>query len=69
MDGLTATDTKVLIGPNSDWRVTHVGDFDGDGKADILWRNTNGAVTVWLMDGINMKKALFCVQVLAAKVV
>ena len=26
-------------------------DFDGDGKSDILWRNTSGAVTVWLMNG------------------
>ena len=26
-------------------------DFNGDGKADILWRNTNGSAVVWLMDG------------------
>jgi hypothetical protein len=25
-----------------------VGDFNGDGKADILWRNSNGDVSVWL---------------------
>jgi hypothetical protein len=28
------------------------GDFDGDGKADLLWRNTaTGNTVVWLMDG------------------
>ena len=28
------------------------GDFDGDGKADILWRNrVTGNIVVWLMDG------------------
>ncbi len=28
------------------------GDFDGDGKADLLWRNTaTGQTSVWLMDG------------------
>ncbi|MDH3595074.1 MAG: FG-GAP-like repeat-containing protein [Rhodospirillales bacterium] len=28
------------------------GDFDGDGKADVLWRNTTtGQTIVWLMDG------------------
>ena len=26
-------------------------DFDGDGKADILWRNTDGAISTWLATG------------------
>ena len=26
-------------------------DFNGDGKADILWQNDNGTPAVWLMDG------------------
>jgi len=30
-------------------------DVDGDGKADIVWRHKgNGAVAVWLMDGLTM---------------
>ncbi|MBI5606424.1 MAG: PQQ-dependent sugar dehydrogenase, partial [Deltaproteobacteria bacterium] len=29
-------------------------DFDGDGKADILWRHTGGAVAFWLMDGLTI---------------
>jgi Matrixin len=29
-----------------------VGDFDGDGNTDLLWRNvTNGDVAIWLMNG------------------
>ena len=26
-------------------------DFNGDGKSDILWRNNNGDVAIWLMNG------------------
>jgi hypothetical protein len=30
------------------------GDFDGDGKADILWRHTgNGNTVLWQMDGFS----------------
>src|SRR5262249_2826007 len=25
--------------------------FDGDGKADIMWQNTDGTPSVWLMNG------------------
>ena len=27
------------------------GDFNGDGKSDILFQNTGGQVTIWLMTG------------------
>ena len=29
------------------------GDFNGDGKSDILWQNDNGTPAIWLMDGTN----------------
>ncbi|KJU84172.1 hypothetical protein MBAV_003635, partial [Candidatus Magnetobacterium bavaricum] len=36
-----------------EWEFKKSGDFNGDGKADILWQNTEtGDVTVWLMDGV-----------------
>ena len=28
--------------------------FNGDGKADILWRNSAGDVDMWLMDGFSI---------------
>ena len=32
-----------------------MGDFNGDTKPDILWRNTaTGANAVWYMDGVNL---------------
>jgi FG-GAP-like repeat len=29
-------------------------DFNGDGKADILWQNADGTPAVWLMNGLNV---------------
>jgi Ca2+-binding RTX toxin-like protein len=44
-----ANDANALIyGIPTSWKVTGVGDFDGDGRSDILWRNDNGALTDWL---------------------
>jgi FG-GAP-like repeat len=33
------------------WRVAGIGDFDGNGSEDILWRDTAGDVAIWLMNG------------------
>jgi uncharacterized repeat protein (TIGR01451 family) len=29
-------------------------DFDGDGKADVLWQHTGGTVAMWLMNGTSV---------------
>jgi hypothetical protein len=31
-----------------DWQVASIGDFNGDGRDDVLWRNNNGTITDWL---------------------
>jgi hypothetical protein len=33
------------------WSIVGQRDFDGDGKADLLWLDTNGNVGMWLMNG------------------
>jgi hypothetical protein len=42
MDGTTIKGTEGFIRTVADlaWKVVGVGDFDGDGRADILWRNS-----------------------------
>ncbi len=31
-----------------DWKIAGTGDFNGDGRSDILWRNDNGRLSQWL---------------------
>ena len=33
------------------WAIQGVGDFNGDGRADIVWRSTWGTMSIWLMNG------------------
>jgi hypothetical protein len=41
---------------NLNWRVAGTGDFDGDGIADILWRQrVNGNDKIWFLDGTTLQ--------------
>jgi VCBS repeat protein len=39
------------VRPDASWSIAGVGDFNADGKSDLLWRNSNGSLVEWLMDG------------------
>jgi hypothetical protein len=42
-----------LIVNQPDWRLDRWGDFDGDGRTDLLWSNVaTGDTALWLMNGL-----------------
>lgn len=55
--GGEATSTAVWYNNNNGsswdnaWQVAGIGDFDGGGRSDILWRHTSGKLAIWYIDG------------------
>jgi uncharacterized protein YkwD len=57
-----ATSTAAL--PLS-WKTAGTGDFNGDNKTDVLWRNDNGTVVLWQMDGATVTSSTAVAQLAA----
>ena len=56
--GRAVASAGVAIGAvSSDWKVQGLGDFNGDGKQDVLWRNDSGIVCQWQLDGASINSA------------
>jgi hypothetical protein len=41
------------------WKVVDSGDFNGDGKPDLLFQFTDGSLAVWNMNGVQLSSAAF----------
>ncbi|MGD0234166.1 MAG: C1 family peptidase [Syntrophorhabdales bacterium] len=55
MNGVTPTGSAFFSAvADQTWQIMGTGDFNGDGKPDILWRHTTGAgeIGVWYMNGV-----------------
>ena len=44
-----ASSTLVLPTTDPSWQFYASGDLNGDGQTDIVWKQPNGALTVWLL--------------------
>jgi hypothetical protein len=51
---------STIVGtPGTDWHIAAIGDFDGDGRGDLLWRTAGDALAIWEMNGTQIKKGDF----------
>ena len=55
--GYTAVGSTTAGVPAPNWHIVGTGDFDGDGKSDLLWRTDSGALAIWEMNGSQIKAA------------
>jgi hypothetical protein len=46
--GFVSNDSNAFGNIPTSWHAAGTGDFNGDGRDDVLWRNDNGALTNWL---------------------
>jgi hypothetical protein len=46
--------TQGLGTVSADWHLAETGNFNGDGNSDLLWRNDNGALGIWELNGNNV---------------
>jgi hypothetical protein len=57
MNGTAIASTMVVSSVATNWSIVGTGDFDGDGKTDILWRDTAGDLAIWFMNGTAISSA------------
>jgi hypothetical protein len=39
---------NAIYNVSANWMIAGIGDFNGDSRADVLWRNVDGSITDWL---------------------
>ena len=58
LNGLNIAAARVLAMVPLEWQLIGVSDINGDGQADLVWRNTTtGDVALWLLNGLNIAAA------------
>lgn len=54
---IIASGVLSISGPiTNNWALAAVGDFNGDGMIDLLWRDSNsGTVVIWFLNGVQIQ--------------
>ena len=55
MSGTTIQQQAIVANVPLTWSVVGQRDFNADGNTDILWRDTQGNVGMWLMNGASVQ--------------
>jgi hypothetical protein len=60
LDGTQGTGQKLassgfLSNVPTSWKLEKLTDFNGDSKDDVLWRNSDGLIAIWLLDTTGTK--------------
>jgi hypothetical protein len=51
MNGATIASAAGLANVPTTWSIALVGDYNGDGMSDLLWRDNLGNTAIWFMNG------------------
>ncbi len=51
LSGAYITSGGAIVAPDASWNVSAISDFNNDGRADVLWRNSDGVLGLWSMNG------------------
>ena len=54
MNGTSVIGNAALSNPGSAWHLICTGDFNGDGKSDLLWQSSDGTPAIWEMNGTSV---------------
>ena len=43
--------SETVVGTGSSLGIVRTGDLNGGGKSDLVWQNSNGSNTIWILNG------------------
>jgi hypothetical protein len=52
MNGAAVSSTGGLGNVPLAWSIVETGDYNGDGRSDLLWRDNLGNTSMWFMNGV-----------------